>query len=112
VVTVSSNAHRYGEINLDDLQSGHHYRRDAGYGQYKLANLMFSCELQRRPQAAGSPAIAVAAHPGLTRTDLARYLSRVMTAFYVLFERPARAARRDGRARHATGRDRPGRARR
>ena len=34
------------------------------------------------------PAIAVAAHPGLTRTDLARYLSPVMTAFYVLVERP------------------------
>ena len=88
VVTVSSNAHRYGEINFDDLQSEHHYRRDAGYGQSKLANLMFSYELQRRLQAAGSPAIAVAAHPGLTRTDLARYLSRVMTAFYVLVERP------------------------
>jgi len=88
VVTVSSNAHRYGEINFDDLQSEHHYRRDAGYGQSKLANLMFSYELQRRLQAAGSPAIAVAAHPGLTRTDLARYLSRVMTAFYVLTERP------------------------
>ena len=39
--------------------------------------------------AAGSPAIAVAAHPGLTRTGLARYLSPVMTTFYVLVERPA-----------------------
>jgi len=49
---------------------------------------MFTYELQRRLQAAGSPAIAAAAHPGLTRTDLARYLSPVMTALYVLVERP------------------------
>jgi NAD(P)-dependent dehydrogenase (short-subunit alcohol dehydrogenase family) len=88
VVTVSSNNHRDGRINFDDLQSGHGYSRVAGYGQSKLANLMFTYELQRRLHAAGSPAIAAAAHPGLTRTDLARYLSPVMTALYVLVERP------------------------
>ena len=88
VVTVSSNNHREGRINFDDLQSQHGYRRIAGYGQSKLANLMFTYELQRRLAAAGSPAIAAAAHPGLTRTDLARYLSRVMTAYYVMVERP------------------------
>ena len=88
VVTVSSNSHREGRINFDDLQSQHGYRRIAGYGQSKLANLMFTYELQRRLAAAGSPAIAAAAHPGLTRTDLARYLSRVMTTYYVLVERP------------------------
>src|SRR5215831_10330508 len=88
VVTVSSNSHRAGRINFGDLQSRRGYRRTAGYGQSKLANLMFTYELQRRLAAAGSPAIAAAAHPGLTRTDLARYLSRVMTAYYVLFERP------------------------
>jgi NAD(P)-dependent dehydrogenase (short-subunit alcohol dehydrogenase family) len=88
VVTVSSNSHRAGEINFDDLQSERGYRRAAGYGQSKLANLMFTYELQRRLHSAASPAIAVAAHPGLTRTDLARYLSRVMSAYYVLVERP------------------------
>ena len=88
VVTVSSNNHRDGRINFDDLQSERGYRRLAGYAQSKLANLMFTYELQRRLAAAGSPAIAAAAHPGLTRTDLARYLSPVMTAFYVLIERP------------------------
>jgi NAD(P)-dependent dehydrogenase (short-subunit alcohol dehydrogenase family) len=88
VVTVSSNSHAGGQINFDDLQSEHRYRRVAGYGQSKLANLMFTYELQRRLDSAGSPTIAVAAHPGLTRTGLARYLSRVMTAFYVLVERP------------------------
>jgi len=88
VVTVSSNSHRDGRIDFDDLQSERGYRRLAGYAQSKLANLMFTYELQRRLAAAGSPAIAAAAHPGLTRTDLARYLSPVMTAFYVLIERP------------------------
>ena len=88
VVTVSSNNHRDGQINFDDLQSERGYRRMAGYGQSKLANLMFTYELQRRLHAAGTPAIAAAAHPGLTRTDLARYLSPVMTALYVLIERP------------------------
>ena len=88
VVTVSSNSHQAGRINFGDLQSRREYKRIAGYGQSKLANLMFTYELQRRLAAAGSPAIAAAAHPGLTRTDLARYLSRVMTAYYVLVERP------------------------
>jgi NAD(P)-dependent dehydrogenase (short-subunit alcohol dehydrogenase family) len=88
VVTVSSNNHADGRINFDDLQSERGYRRTAGYAQSKLANLMFTYELQRRLAAAGSPAIAVAAHPGLTRTGLARYLSRVMTVGYVLIERP------------------------
>jgi NAD(P)-dependent dehydrogenase (short-subunit alcohol dehydrogenase family) len=88
VVTVSSNSHRDGQINFDDLQSRRRYRRIAGYGQSKLANLMFTYELQRRLAAAGSRAIAVAAHPGLTRTELARYLSRVMTAYYAVVERP------------------------
>ena len=88
VVTVSSNNHRDGQINFDDLQSERGYRRMAGYSQSKLANLMFTYELQRRLHAAGTPAIAAAAHPGLTRTDLARYLSPVMTALYVLIERP------------------------
>jgi NAD(P)-dependent dehydrogenase (short-subunit alcohol dehydrogenase family) len=88
VVTVSSNNHADGLINFDDLQSERGYRRMAGYAQSKLANLMFTYELQRRLAAAGSPVIAVAAHPGLTRTGLARYLSRVMTVSYVLIERP------------------------
>src|SRR5260370_22376178 len=88
VVTVSSNNHRTGRINFDDLQSERGYRRTAGYGQSKLANLMFTYELQRRLAAAGIPVVAVAAHPGMTRTDLARDLSRVVTAHYVLIERP------------------------
>ena len=68
VVTVSSQGHRLGAaIHFDDLQWEHHYDRMAAYAQSKLANLMFTYELERRP-ALGSDhqrtTIAVAAHPG------------------------------------------------
>ena len=75
VVTVSSNGHRTGRIDVDDLQSERRYRKMRAYGQSKLANLMFTYELQRRLAAAGAPTIALAAHPGTSRTDLVRHLS-------------------------------------
>ncbi len=68
VVTVSSNGHRAGRIDFADLQSSRHYRRSAAYGQSKLANLMFTYELQRRLTIAGAQTIALAAHPGTART--------------------------------------------
>ncbi len=80
VVTVSSNAHRAGRINFADLQWQRGYRRMAAYGQSKLANLMFTYELQRRLTAAGAPTIAVAAHPGTSSTQLTRYLPTVLRA--------------------------------
>jgi NAD(P)-dependent dehydrogenase (short-subunit alcohol dehydrogenase family) len=75
VVTVSSNGHKMGRIRFDDLQSERGYRRVAAYGQSKLANLLFTYELQRRLAAAGAPTIAVAAHPGTSRTELERHVS-------------------------------------
>jgi NAD(P)-dependent dehydrogenase (short-subunit alcohol dehydrogenase family) len=72
VVTVSSNGHRIrARIHFDDLQWERSYDRTAAYGQSKLANLMFTYELQRRLAARGTT-IAVAAHPGLANTDLVR----------------------------------------
>jgi NAD(P)-dependent dehydrogenase (short-subunit alcohol dehydrogenase family) len=72
VVTVSSVAHRIrAAIHFDDLQSDRAYSRVGAYGQAKLANLMFSYELQRRLARHGTT-IAVAAHPGLANTDLMR----------------------------------------
>jgi NAD(P)-dependent dehydrogenase (short-subunit alcohol dehydrogenase family) len=72
VVTVSSLAHRIrARINFDDLQSERSYSRVAAYSQSKLANLMFTYELQRRLSGAGTT-IAVAAHPGLATTELTR----------------------------------------
>jgi NAD(P)-dependent dehydrogenase (short-subunit alcohol dehydrogenase family) len=80
IVTVSSVGHRYGEMNFDDLQAEREYNPDHAYWQSKLANLMFSYELQRRLAATGT--IALAAHPGVVGTDLWRTSSlfeRVMT---------------------------------
>jgi NAD(P)-dependent dehydrogenase (short-subunit alcohol dehydrogenase family) len=72
VVTVSSTGHRIrAQINFDDLQSDRSYNRVAAYGQSKLANLMFTYELDRRLSGTGT-GIAVAAHPGGANTDLAR----------------------------------------
>ena len=88
VVTVSSAAHKEGRIDFDDLQSRRQYKRTAGYCQSKLANLMFTYELQRRLAGSGAEAVALAAHPGLTKTHLGRYLSPVMRAYYVVAERP------------------------
>jgi NAD(P)-dependent dehydrogenase (short-subunit alcohol dehydrogenase family) len=73
VVTVSSNGHRAGKINFDDLQSEKHYRKSAAYGQSKLANLMFTYELQRRLTTAHADTMATAAHPGTASTDLTRH---------------------------------------
>ncbi|TMK74268.1 MAG: SDR family NAD(P)-dependent oxidoreductase [Actinobacteria bacterium] len=71
VVTVSSGAHRTGRIRLDDLNWEHGgYKRWGAYGQSKLANLLFTLELQRRLHAAGSDVRALAAHPGYAATNL------------------------------------------
>ncbi len=80
VVTVSSNGHRGGRINFDDLMRTRHYSRYTAYGQSKLANLMFTYELQRRLSAAGAQTIATAAHPGTARTQLTRHMSPLASA--------------------------------
>jgi protochlorophyllide reductase len=72
VVTVSSVAHRYGEMHFDDLMLTSHYRPDPAYGQSKLANLLFSYELGGRLAAAGASTASLAAHPGVVLTDLWR----------------------------------------
>ena len=73
VVTVSSNAHHRGTVNFDDLQSQHRYHAMTAYAQSKLANILFTYELQRRLAAANAQASAVAAHPGAAGTDLTRH---------------------------------------
>jgi NAD(P)-dependent dehydrogenase (short-subunit alcohol dehydrogenase family) len=70
VVTVSSFAHRYGKINFSDLNAERRYGRWSAYCQSKLANLLFTLELQRRLDAAGSDVDAQAAHPGYAATNL------------------------------------------
>ncbi len=70
VVTVASNAHRRVRLDFDDLNSARGYERWRAYGRSKLANLLFTLELQRRLEAAGSPVTAHAAHPGWSATNL------------------------------------------
>jgi NAD(P)-dependent dehydrogenase (short-subunit alcohol dehydrogenase family) len=71
-VTVSSVAHRYGQMHFDDLMMTSHYQPDPAYGQSKLANLLFSYELGHRLAAAGAGTASLAAHPGVVLTDLWR----------------------------------------
>lgn len=71
VVTLASGAHRAGDIHFDDLElASRKYGFAASYGQSKLANLLFTLELDRRLRAAGSPVRALAAHPGYAATNL------------------------------------------
>ncbi|OBG17509.1 oxidoreductase [Mycolicibacterium celeriflavum] len=71
VVTVSSIMHLIGRINLKDLNwKARPYLAWPAYGQSKLANLLFTKDLQRRLSAAGSPVKAIAAHPGYSATNL------------------------------------------
>ena len=70
VVTVSSTLHRRGKMDFSDLQGERSYNRWNAYGQSKLANLMFTFELQRRAAAAGSELRSMAAHPGYAATNL------------------------------------------
>ncbi len=77
VVNVASGAHRIGRINFDDLQGERRYRKWGAYGQSKLANLLFTFELQRRLAATGSDTLSVAAHPGYTATKLQSTDSRL-----------------------------------
>jgi NAD(P)-dependent dehydrogenase (short-subunit alcohol dehydrogenase family) len=70
VVTLSSIAARGGAIRFDDLQAERSYRPMRSYSQSKLACLMFALELQRRSEAGRWGVASIAAHPGISRTDL------------------------------------------
>ena len=70
VVNVSSTGHRFGQIRFDDLQWKNGYSKWRAYGQSKLANLLFTLELQRRADAAGAKLLSVACHPGYAATNL------------------------------------------
>ena len=79
VVTVSSFVHRAGRISLDDPNwERRRYSRWTAYGQSKLANLLFTYELQRRLERAGSPVRAMAAHPGYAATELQGHTESIL----------------------------------
>jgi NAD(P)-dependent dehydrogenase (short-subunit alcohol dehydrogenase family) len=71
IVSVSSNVHRMGRLRLDDVAGTTSRNVWTTYGTTKLANLLFVAELARRLKGAGVPTMALAAHPGWTRSNLA-----------------------------------------
>jgi NAD(P)-dependent dehydrogenase (short-subunit alcohol dehydrogenase family) len=77
IVTVSSVAHLSGVIDFDDLQAEQHYDPERAYSQSKLANLLFTYELDRRLRAAGASVAALGCHPGVVYTDLFANESRI-----------------------------------
>jgi NAD(P)-dependent dehydrogenase (short-subunit alcohol dehydrogenase family) len=85
VVTVSSMGHRLrAAIHFDDLQWERSYDRYAAYGQSKLANLLFTYELQRRLAEHHKNTIAVAAHPGASSTELGRSAPTLIKPFFAV----------------------------
>lgn len=92
VVTVSSGAHRFGRMDFADLMGARRYSPWRAYGQSKLANLLFTSELQRRLAAAGVGVRAVAAHPGYASTNLASVGPRMRGRDWAL--RPVELANR------------------
>jgi len=78
IVNVSSGAHKRGEMDFSNLlfENGRDYSPMKAYGRSKLSNLLFTYELQRKLEAAQKETIAAAAHPGVAKTNLGRYLQR------------------------------------
>jgi NAD(P)-dependent dehydrogenase (short-subunit alcohol dehydrogenase family) len=83
VVTISSLGHRVrAAIDFDDLNLQHDGDPGAAYGRSKLANLLFTYELQRRLSLSDATTIAVAAHPGFSKTELLRDASFGIRHFF------------------------------
>ncbi|MDR6511605.1 NAD(P)-dependent dehydrogenase (short-subunit alcohol dehydrogenase family) [Novosphingobium capsulatum] len=109
IVVTSSGQHKGAKIEWEDLDARNSYKWLPRYAASKLANLLFVFELDRRLRAAGVPVEAVACHPGLVGTNLARsswWGNIVMIMIGALFAKPAMGAL--GALHAATGRIRPG----
>ncbi|XP_004081219.1 retinol dehydrogenase 12 [Oryzias latipes] len=85
IVTVSSMAHAWGSINLDDLNSEKSYSKSKAYAQSKLANVLFTRSLAKRLEGTGVTAYSL--HPGVVQTDLWRHLS-APEQFFMKIARP------------------------
>ena len=92
IVTVSSIAHYLSKIQFSDLNWEKGYKAQPAYGQSKLANLLFTYELQRRLAAAGKDTLAVAAHPGWTETNLQAHAKAVKFMNRFLAQKPLMGA--------------------
>lgn len=76
IISLSSIAHKQGKINFKDLQYEQNYDAMKAYAQSKFACLIFAIELQRKLEKAGSSTISLAAHPGISDTELMRYMPK------------------------------------
>ena len=90
VVTVSSLSFKWSKIEFDDLHAKNKYSKTKAYGQSKRACLMFAFELQRRLSAAGNDTLSIAAHPGLSKTNLDQYYPALIRPLGNLFLQPAK----------------------
>ncbi len=78
VVSLSSLAHRWSGVRFDDLQFSKRHDKRLAYGQSKHACLMFAYELQRRLARAGASTLSVAAHPGVSATNLFQHMPAIV----------------------------------
>jgi NAD(P)-dependent dehydrogenase (short-subunit alcohol dehydrogenase family) len=85
VITLSSLSYKWAPINFDDLHFKKGYNKKKAYGQTKRACLVFAYELNRRLSASGKSTISLAAHPGLSKTNLDRYYPALIRPLGILF---------------------------
>jgi NAD(P)-dependent dehydrogenase (short-subunit alcohol dehydrogenase family) len=89
IVTVTSDLHKIGKIKVEDLNwENRTYKPLGAYCQSKLANVLFTLELQRRLTSSGSVVRAVAAHPGVAETNLISHVGGFQGAVSKLFLGP------------------------
>jgi NAD(P)-dependent dehydrogenase (short-subunit alcohol dehydrogenase family) len=92
VVTVTSFGYILGRIDFDNLNAEKSYSSIGAYTSSKLANLLFTYELQRRFESAGVAAISTASHPGWTATNLQRHVTLFQVLNNIVAMRPAKGA--------------------
>lgn len=88
VVSLSSIAHKKGNIQFDDFHFKKNYNAQKAYSQSKLACLMFAYELQKRLEKNHYQVLSVAAHPGVAITNLAQYLPKLMVNIGMTLGKP------------------------
>ena len=92
IVTISSWGHYFGRIDFENLNAEKKYNPSDAYAQSKLANLLFTYELQRRLESRKMDTIAVAAHPGWTATNLAIHWPMVQALTPLIGQKPEMGA--------------------
>lgn len=83
IISLSSIAHKNAKINFDNLNSEKSYKKMEAYGQSKLACLMFAYELDRKLKKSGSKVKSIAAHPGVSNTDLGRHVPKFLYTIFL-----------------------------